>query len=300
MTDQCLGPRRRKIEIAASGIRDVADAEHAEGRQRTRRHASTTPLLPAGTYVLRARARDQAGNEASTDSRGDGQPMVVTLPLRIADDPSRRDSRRTIRRQGKRRGRSIVLRPAARVGFGERVPIAGRLVTSDGRPIVGAPVQLLTTTGAEPEQLVETLTTDATAGSAPSTTGTQQPPASARLCRLVAGPAEPAHARDACAGRDLGPGQPASGAQRPGRRVQRPCARAAGAAPKASSSRSRCGSRIAGRPSGPPAAMRAGSGRAGIASNAHAACSATASASGFPRRAATRSRRAFPARSRSR
>ena len=38
--------------------------------------------LPAGTYVLRARAHDNAGNESSTDRRVDGLPMVVTLPLR--------------------------------------------------------------------------------------------------------------------------------------------------------------------------------------------------------------------------
>ncbi len=40
--------------------------------------------LPAGTYLLRARATDQAGNEASTDRRVDGQPMVLSLPLRVA------------------------------------------------------------------------------------------------------------------------------------------------------------------------------------------------------------------------
>ena len=219
--------------------------------------------------------------------------MVVTLPLRT---PATLEAgfERTIRRQGKRRGRSIVLRPAARVGFGEHVPIAGRLLTTDGRPIVGAPVQLLTTTGAEPEQLVETLTTAADGRFRTSTTGLNSRRLRLALCRLVSGAAEPAHARDARAGRDLGPGQPAPRAQRPGGRVQRPCARAAGTCLKASSSRSRCGSRIAGRPSGPRAAMRVGSGRAGIASNAHEACSAIASASGCPRRAAIRSRQAFP------
>ena len=36
--------------------------------------------LPAGTYLLRATARDHASNQNSTDSRLDGRPMVVTLP----------------------------------------------------------------------------------------------------------------------------------------------------------------------------------------------------------------------------
>ena len=45
--------------------------------------------LPAGVYVLRARARDLAGNEASTDRKDDGQPMVITLPLRRCNDIAR-------------------------------------------------------------------------------------------------------------------------------------------------------------------------------------------------------------------
>ena len=79
--------------------------------------------LPAGGYLLRARAFDRAGNESSTDRRIDGLPMAVTLPLRIvasmqAGFERERTVRRTIRRDGERRmvrRRVRVLEPAARV-----------------------------------------------------------------------------------------------------------------------------------------------------------------------------------------
>jgi 5-hydroxyisourate hydrolase-like protein (transthyretin family) len=115
--------------------------------------------LPAGTYVLRARANDRAGNESSTDRRADGLPMVVTLPLR-SQVTLRAGFETQIRRLGKRR-HAITLRPLARVGFGDRVTIAGRLATKDGRGIADAPVQVLTSTGAAREQLADTLVTDA-------------------------------------------------------------------------------------------------------------------------------------------
>ena len=169
VTDQVSGLADGTIEIAAagSGTWQTLSTQKEGSRLVTR---IDDALLPAGTYMLRARARDQAGNEASTESRADGQPMVVTLPLRT---PATLEAgfERTIRRQGKRRGRSIVLRPAARVGFRRACDNRRPPLTTDGRPIVGAPVQLLTTTGAEPEQLVETLTTAADGRFRTSTTG---------------------------------------------------------------------------------------------------------------------------------
>ena len=47
------------------------------------------------------------------------------------------------------------------VRFGDRVKIAGRLATREGRGIAGAPVQVLSGNGVGPEQLVDTLVTDA-------------------------------------------------------------------------------------------------------------------------------------------
>jgi hypothetical protein len=114
--------------------------------------------LPAGVYVLRARARDLAGNEASTDRKDDGQPMVITLPLRAATT-LRAGFERQVRRRGKRP--AIALRPESSIGFGKRVRISGRLTAGEGHAVAGAPVQVLSQTGTEPEQLVEVLTTDA-------------------------------------------------------------------------------------------------------------------------------------------
>lgn len=125
--------------------------------------------MPAGTYLLRATARDQASNEASTSQRLDGQPMTVTLPLRTpstmqAGVVGRRIVKQTVVVHGKRRRvrrRVNVLKPRARVSFGQRVQISGRLATRDGQPIVGAEVQVLSASDSSPEQQVAVVQTDA-------------------------------------------------------------------------------------------------------------------------------------------
>ena len=124
--------------------------------------------LPAGNYLVRATAHDQARNEASTDRRLDGQPMVLALPLRIvstmqAGVPHDRIVRRTIRRHGKRRHvrrRVTELRTAAGVRFGQRVNVTGRLANRDGQGIAGAEIQVLSRSSVSPEQLVAVLHTD--------------------------------------------------------------------------------------------------------------------------------------------
>jgi hypothetical protein len=179
VTDQVSGLADGVIEIGAagSGVWQTLATQKDGSRLVTR---IDDAALPAGAYVLRARARDQAGNEASTDRREDGQPMVITLPLRTPVT-LRAGFEHTIPRQGKRR-RAVVLRPAARVGFGQRATIAGHLATIDGRAITGAPVQVLSSTGTEPEQLVDTLTTDAAGEFRTVATGTKS-----RSLRLVYG-----------------------------------------------------------------------------------------------------------------
>ncbi|MBD0280998.1 MAG: hypothetical protein ICV69_02205 [Thermoleophilaceae bacterium] len=125
-------------------------------------------VLSPGSYRLRATARDRAGNEKSTDTRLDGQPMVVTLPVRIptalrAGVARRRTERRVIGRRGNRREvrREVVtLEPSARVALGDQVRIGGRLESSDRQPIAGAEVLVLRR-GVGAEQLAQVLTTDA-------------------------------------------------------------------------------------------------------------------------------------------
>lgn len=136
--------------------------------------------LPAGRYLLRARAQDQAGNEGSTAQRVDGQPMVLTLPIRIASQmqagvPQTRVVRRTVRRGGKRRQvrrRETVLRRSAGVEFGRRLTIVGQLANRDGHGIAGAEVQVFSRSLTTPEQLVAVLQTDAQGRYSYTATGT--------------------------------------------------------------------------------------------------------------------------------
>jgi 5-hydroxyisourate hydrolase-like protein (transthyretin family) len=125
--------------------------------------------LPAGTYLLRASARDQATNQNSTDKWVDGRPAVINLPLRAptsirAGVIRRRIERTTIRRHGKRRRvrrRVPTFEPSARVAFGRDVHIGGRLENRDGQPIANAEVHVLSRSATSPEQLVAVVRTDA-------------------------------------------------------------------------------------------------------------------------------------------
>jgi hypothetical protein len=124
---------------------------------------------PAGAYQLRARAFDQANNEASTDRRLDGQPMSVTLPLRIASSMQAgfervRTIRQTIKRHGKQRvvrRRVTVLEPSARIRSGADARVAGRLVNREGDGIAGAQIRIFSASSVSPEQLIAVVPTDA-------------------------------------------------------------------------------------------------------------------------------------------
>ena len=106
------------------------------GRATACSRGSTTPSFPPGTYALRARAADQAGNEASTDRRVDGQPMLAHPAAANrrqrckAGVEHQRTVARTVRRGGKRRrcagGSPCCDRPAA-CASAAPAHIAGRL-----------------------------------------------------------------------------------------------------------------------------------------------------------------------------
>ena len=123
--------------------------------------------LPPGVYELRARARDQAGNESSTSQGPDGQPIAVTLPLRIASTMTAgiadtKVVRRVVRRGGKRRTvrrRMTVLKPGDR-WLGRRVQIRGRLTNRDGQGVPGAGIQVFSRSRRGSEQLAGMVHTD--------------------------------------------------------------------------------------------------------------------------------------------
>jgi len=167
VTDRVSGLAGGTVEISrqGSGVWQTLDTGQEGSRLVARVDDSA---LPAGTYVLRATAHDQAGNQAGTDRRIDGQLMVVELPLRVqtrmdAGKAATKRVRRTVGRGGKRRKvwrRVQVLRPKVTVRFGRPVRLAGRLAHSDGQPLAGAPVYVYSRTPVSEPQLVATVQTD--------------------------------------------------------------------------------------------------------------------------------------------
>jgi hypothetical protein len=97
--------------------------------------------LADGTYDLRARVRDHAGNERLTNRRADGSQMQITLPLRAS-------SRITVSvapgdrrcRQPDGRARSCS---GKRVRTGGPLSLTGRVSVADGRPLGGAALGVL-------------------------------------------------------------------------------------------------------------------------------------------------------------
>jgi hypothetical protein len=125
--------------------------------------------LPSGTYDLRGRAFDQAGNEASTTSRYDGSPMVLRLPIRFesvlrAGIAQKRAVRKRVRKGHHHRvitRRIVKLVPAARVRLGQRVRVAGRLTNADGQAVPDATIYVYSRSAAIPESLAGVVSTDA-------------------------------------------------------------------------------------------------------------------------------------------
>jgi hypothetical protein len=152
-SDALSGVATGAIEIAPAGTTgwQSLPTGYENGRLAAR---IDDAALPPGTYVLRALATDRAGNQTTQDRRGDGQPIVVTLPLRTRASIEA-GFERTVPRPGRRRGTMVVLRPVARVGLEQRATIAGRLAADDGRAIANAAVQLFAG-----EQLIDTATTN--------------------------------------------------------------------------------------------------------------------------------------------
>lgn len=102
--------------------------------------------LPDGTYALRARAVDRAGNERSTDRFEDGKPAEVALPVRIKTRLAVGQPRRVRiakRPRGSRRRFRTTLVTRPEVGYGGVVRLQGRLTTPGANPVGGTEVQVL-------------------------------------------------------------------------------------------------------------------------------------------------------------
>jgi hypothetical protein len=93
-------------------------------------------VLPAGRYVIRARANDRAGNEQSV------QGGSIDLPFRVRSELSVGKQKR-IRMQGigGRQFRKVLLHKP-RIAFGLPTPIRGRLTTPGGNPLANRDVEI--------------------------------------------------------------------------------------------------------------------------------------------------------------
>ena len=97
--------------------------------------------MPKGSYELRARAKDLAGNERSTQDQLDGQPATRALPLRIRTRLTVGKLKRVRTRRARGKYRTIlVVRPRARYGL--TIPLTGRLTTPGANPLAGANVEV--------------------------------------------------------------------------------------------------------------------------------------------------------------
>jgi hypothetical protein len=97
---------------------------------------------PAGEYEFRAVVYDEAGNSASTGSRGGGSAMRLRSPLKVATTLLADSGQRT-------------------VPYGRRASFGGRLVAGRRAPLAGMPVRVIERfdAGATPRERVSTVMT---------------------------------------------------------------------------------------------------------------------------------------------
>jgi hypothetical protein len=167
VTDNVSGIADGTIEIGrlGSGIWQTLATKRVGSRLVARINDAA---FPPGNYVLRAIAHDQARNESSTMQLANGQPMIVTLPIRIT--PSmlggivrERVVRRVVRRHGKRRvvrTHEVTVERSAVVRLGRRAQVVGRLTDRAGRGLAGAQVEVWASSITSPAQLVTFVRTD--------------------------------------------------------------------------------------------------------------------------------------------
>lgn len=164
VTDRVSGLGGGGIEISRAGSGSWQTLATSQEGEHLVTRIDDAALLP-GDYELRATAHDQANNLAGTDRRLDGQPMKVTLPLRIVTSlKAGVVEKRTVTRKGKKgkvRHTVTVLEPRSKVAFGRRVRFAGQLVNRTGHPLADAKLLVYSRPKEGIEQLDGTVTTDA-------------------------------------------------------------------------------------------------------------------------------------------
>lgn len=179
VTDKVSGVASGVIEIsvAGSGAWQALNTELDGSRLVAR---VDDAVLPPGPYSVRAVARDRAGNETVATQRSDGQPMAMTLPIRIVSGASAglvrvRTQKKVVKTNGRRRVISeqiTEVQPSGGLRLGEQSQIVGKLANRDGQGIAGERLQVFETSILTPGQLVGEVTTDANGGFSYTVTGT--------------------------------------------------------------------------------------------------------------------------------
>ena len=101
--------------------------------------------LDEGTYDVRARVTDNAGNEMTTTNMAGNVPLTVRLPIRTASALAVGHPERVRVKSSKSKRptykRVLVAKP--QTNHGEAVAIEGKLTDPDGNPRPGAAIQVL-------------------------------------------------------------------------------------------------------------------------------------------------------------
>ena len=152
VTDKVSGLAGGQVEISRAGSGNWQQLTTSMEGARLVARLDDGRLEP-GAYAVRAFARDQAGNQGSTDRRLDGQPMVVRIPLRTA----------TTLRAGivrERRGGDLSSpRDRLRVGARRRASVVGSLTIDRGQPVGNAPIAVIGHAEGQPEFPIGTVRT---------------------------------------------------------------------------------------------------------------------------------------------
>ena len=107
------------VERTARGFTSVVDDE----------------ALPEGAYAIRARASDRAGNEESTE----GQPVSISLPVRLTTELLV-GKMKLVRAGSHGRRRILIVKP--RTTYGKTIKLTGRLTSPGKNPLGGRDVDI--------------------------------------------------------------------------------------------------------------------------------------------------------------
>jgi len=144
VTDKVSGLSGGQIEISRAGSGNWQQLTTSMEGSRLVSRLDDGRLEP-GSYAVRAFARDQAGNQGTTDRRLDGQPMIVRIPLRT---PTTLDAGIVRHVRGDRPTRP---RERLRVGARRAASVVGSLTSDGGRPVSSAQLAVLGQAEGQPE-----------------------------------------------------------------------------------------------------------------------------------------------------